>query len=232
MDEVKPAQTDPIYCGDMAMDGDFPGAGACDAIRRRGRPRAFDPKLVLEKALEVFWERGFTATSLDDLSEATGVSRPSLAAAFGDKEALYIKSMQLYRKGINDQLDQVLTCNGGNDSLLNIVRRYFEVMIATYTGESDSCLGCAFMSTAVNEAPRHESIMDMVQAAMAGFDQRFEHFFTQAQQMGCMGSNADPKVLSQLVVGLTANIGMRARAGATRAELQQIINDTTAFLFA
>ena len=232
MDEVKPSQTDAVYCGGMAMDGDLSTAAACDAIRRRGRPRAFDPKIVLEKALEVFWERGFTATSLDDLSEATGVSRPSLAAAFGDKEALYIKSMQLYRKGINDQLDQVLTCNGMNDSLLNIVRRYFDVMIATYTGESDSCLGCAFMSTAVNEAPRHESIMDMVQTAIAGFDQRFEEFFSQAQAMGCMQSNADPKVLSQMIVGLTANIGMRARAGATRAELQRIINDTTAFLFA
>ena len=234
MDELKlsaPDETDAPVCGGMAMDIDLSSPGACDAIRRRGRPRAFDPKLVLEKVLEVFWERGFAATSLDDLAEATGVSRPSLAAAFGDKEALYIKSMQLYRKGINDQLDQVLTCNGPGDSLLGIVRRYFEVMIATYTGESDSCLGCAFMSTAVNEAPRHESIMDMVQTAIAGFDQRFEEFFSQAQAMGCMQSNADPKVLSQMIVGLTANIGMRARAGATRKELQAIINDTTAFLF-
>src|SRR5215470_13614171 len=65
--------------------------------RRRGRPRAYEPDVALGKALDLFRKGGFAATSLDDLSEATGMNRPSLYGAFGDKRELYIKTYQRYR---------------------------------------------------------------------------------------------------------------------------------------
>src|SRR5919205_878247 len=65
--------------------------------KRRGRPRAYEPDVALGKALDLFRRQGFAATSLDDLSEATGMNRPSLYGAFGDKRELYIKSYQRYR---------------------------------------------------------------------------------------------------------------------------------------
>src|SRR5690348_17993255 len=65
--------------------------------KRRGRPRAYQPEIALGKALEQFRKSGFAATSLDDLSAATGMNRPSLYGAFGDKRDLYIKSYQRYR---------------------------------------------------------------------------------------------------------------------------------------
>src|SRR6202140_4528861 len=67
------------------------------APKRRGRPRAYQPDVALGKALELFRKGGFAATSLDDLSAATGMNRPSLYGAFGDKRELYIKSYQRYR---------------------------------------------------------------------------------------------------------------------------------------
>src|ERR1700759_3985290 len=67
------------------------------APKRRGRPRAFQPEIALGKALELFRKDGFAATSLDDLSAATGMNRPSLYGAFGDKRDLYVKSYQRYR---------------------------------------------------------------------------------------------------------------------------------------
>ena len=67
------------------------------APRRRGRPRAYEPDVALAKALDLFRKDGFAATSLDDLSAATGMNRPSLYGAFGDKRELYIKSYQRYR---------------------------------------------------------------------------------------------------------------------------------------
>src|ERR1700750_1992208 len=66
--------------------------------KRRGRPRAYEPDVALGKALDLFRTQGFAATSLDDLSEATGMNRPSLYGAFGDKRELYIKSYQRYRE--------------------------------------------------------------------------------------------------------------------------------------
>src|SRR5882762_5673554 len=68
------------------------------ASKRRGRPRAYEPNVALGKALDLFRRHGFAATSLDDLSEATGMNRPSLYGAFGDKRELYIKSYQRYRE--------------------------------------------------------------------------------------------------------------------------------------
>src|ERR1700732_5243989 len=67
------------------------------APKRRGRPRAYQPEIALGKALDLFRKDGFAATSLDDLSAATGMNRPSLYGAFGDKRELYIKSYARYR---------------------------------------------------------------------------------------------------------------------------------------
>src|SRR5512138_2575821 len=68
------------------------------APKKRGRPRAYDPDLALTKAMDVFWKDGFAGTSLDELSAATGMNRPSLYGAFGDKRELYIKAYQQYRE--------------------------------------------------------------------------------------------------------------------------------------
>ena len=227
MDDLKTFELPDVTCGGQGTD-----AEACaGSVRKRGRPRAFDPDVVLETVLEMFWMRGFANTSLDDISAATGVSRPSLAATFGDKEALYLKAMERYRNGISDKLDLVLTCNGLNDNLRGIINRYFDIMISSYTGETEECLGCAFMCTALNEAPRHESIMSVLQGTIEEFDARFERFFTKAQELGHIGSNQDPKVMSQMITSLTSSLAVRARAGASRADLQKIVDATTNFLF-
>src|SRR5258708_9237707 len=74
-----------------------PADAAAPAPKRRGRPRAYEPEQALGKALDLFRKGGFAATSLDDLSAATGMNRPSLYGAFGDKRELYIKSYARYR---------------------------------------------------------------------------------------------------------------------------------------
>lgn len=230
MDDAKPKDltfADTVCCGGQAMDM----AACVTAMKRRGRPRAFDADAVLETVLELFWEKGFAATSLDDIAEATRVSRPSLAAAFGDKQALYIKAMERYQDRIKEQLDEVLTCNGGNDTMAGIINRYFDIMIGAYTGEQEHPLGCAFMCTALNEAPQHDGILEMLQGAIEGFDRRFEAFFTKARDLGFIRPEQDPMVLTQVISGLTTNLLVRARAGAGRQELEKITRSTTAYLF-
>src|SRR5215468_8620245 len=80
--------------------------------KKRGRPRAYDPDVALTRAMDVFWKDGFAGTSLDELSAATGMNRPSLYGAFGDKRELYIKAYQHYRErsraGMVDLLNQGL----------------------------------------------------------------------------------------------------------------------------
>src|SRR5215467_10510913 len=71
--------------------------------RRLGRPRSYDPEVALQRATAAFWDGGFSGTSLDDLSERTGMNRPSLYAAFGDKEALYLKTLESYLAARRDR---------------------------------------------------------------------------------------------------------------------------------
>src|SRR3954451_6934537 len=78
--------------------GAKPVPAKSDAPRKRGRPRTYDPDLALSRAMDVFWKDGFAGTSLDELSAATGMNRPSLYGAFGDKRDLYIKAYQHYRE--------------------------------------------------------------------------------------------------------------------------------------
>ncbi|MGH8080356.1 MAG: TetR/AcrR family transcriptional regulator, partial [Lysobacter sp.] len=66
------------------------------ASRPRGRPRAYEPEIALRQAADAFWKAGYAGTSLDDISAATGMNRPSLRAAFGDKRELYIKALNDY----------------------------------------------------------------------------------------------------------------------------------------
>src|ERR1700732_3588894 len=78
-----------------------------NAPKRRGRPRTYQPEVALGKALDLFRKDGFAATSLDDLSAATGMNRPSLYGAFGDKRELYIKSIRRYRDDARSQMRDV-----------------------------------------------------------------------------------------------------------------------------
>src|SRR5271163_3330645 len=78
----------------------------------RGRPRSYEPDAALAQAMEAFWKSGYAATTLDDLSAATGMNRPSLYAAFGDKQDIYIKAYRRYRAQMRDAFRPILAAEG------------------------------------------------------------------------------------------------------------------------
>src|SRR6202035_971093 len=72
----------------------------CEMVQKskpRGRPRAYDPEVALDSAAQIFWEHGFDDATLDDLSTAMGMGRPSIYNAFGDKEALFLRALERFR---------------------------------------------------------------------------------------------------------------------------------------
>src|SRR5262245_65627375 len=77
-------------------------------MQKRGRPRSYDPGVALARATEAFWHAGFAATSLDDLCEATGMNRPSLYGASGDKRALYLRALERYTQNGRRAMDEAL----------------------------------------------------------------------------------------------------------------------------
>jgi len=92
-----------------------------DAPKRRGRPRAYDPETALARAAATFWKAGYAGTSLDDLAAATGMNRPSLYAAFGDKRELYLKTLEHYR----DEYREIARRTLADDPILRVVLNGF-----------------------------------------------------------------------------------------------------------
>src|SRR6516165_1951960 len=109
------------------------------APRRRGRPRAFEPETALVQAMDVFWKDGFAATSLDDVSAATGLNRPSLYGAFGDKRALYLQAYGQYRKRVNETLQPLFQAR---EPLREKLKRILMTALDLYLSGEGGPRGC------------------------------------------------------------------------------------------
>ncbi|CAL75059.1 putative Transcriptional regulatory protein, TetR family [Bradyrhizobium sp. ORS 278] len=188
--------------------------------KRRGRPRAYEPDLALGKALDLFRTTGFSATSLDDLSAATGMNRPSLYGAFGDKRELYIKSYQRYRDNARALMGEIFR----NDWP---VRRQLEQIFASaldiYLSGDEGPRGCFTVMTAGSEAVADPDIRAMVQNALTELDKAFAHCFRRAKEKGDLPEQADPAVLAQMASATIHSIAVRARARVPRKALEAIV---------
>lgn len=188
--------------------------------KRRGRPRAYEPDVALGKALDLFRKEGFAATSLDDLSAATGMNRPSLYGAFGDKRELFIKSYQRYREDARAAMAGIF-----RDELpiRQRLARIYAVALDIYLS-GDSPRGCFTVMTAASEAVSDPEIRAMVLEALAELDKAFAACFRRAKEKGELPASADPAVLAQIASATIHTIAIRARAQTQRKELEAIVN--------
>jgi AcrR family transcriptional regulator len=190
------------------------------APKRRGRPRAYQPDVALGKALDLFRRDGFAATSLDDLSAATGMNRPSLYGAFGDKRELFIKSYQRYR---DDARAAMIDIFRDELPIREQLQRIYKVALDIYLG-GESPRGCFTVMTAASEAVADPDIRGMVLEGFVELDKAFAACFRRAQDKGELPRTADPVVLAQLASATIHTIAIRARARVPRKELEAIVD--------
>src|ERR1700731_2852987 len=187
--------------------------------KRRGRPRAYQPDIALGKALDLFRRDGFAATSLDDLSAATGMNRPSLYGAFGDKRELYIKSYQRYR---DDARTAMIDIFREELPIRRRLERIYAVALGIYlAGESPR--GCFTVMTAASEVVADPQIRGMVLEGFSELDRAFANCFRLGKEKGELPASADPDVLAKLASATIHTIAIRARAGVPREELGAIV---------
>jgi len=194
--------------------------GAPVVPKRRGRPRAYQPEIALGKALDLFRKDGFAATSLDDLSAATGMNRPSLYGAFGDKRELYIKSYARYRA---DARAAMLDIFRDEQPIRQRLQRIYAVALDIYLSGDAGPRGCFTVMTAASEAVADPEIRAMVLEGFSELDKAFAACFRVAQEKGELMPSADPVVLSQLASATIHTIAIRARAHVPRKELEAIV---------
>jgi AcrR family transcriptional regulator len=187
--------------------------------RTRGRPRQYDPERALAKAAEAFWKHGYAATSLDDLVAATGMNRPSLYAAFGDKRDLYLKTLTRYQQQSRAIGAQI---TADDPPLRVFLKRFYEAALAIYLESGDEARGCYSISTAPAQAVTDAGVRDFLAASISGTDAFVAKQIAKARERGEVPSDADPQALAQLATAALHTIAVRARVGVPRKQLTAV----------
>jgi AcrR family transcriptional regulator len=187
------------------------------------RPRSFDVDDALTAATQVFLARGFDGATLDDLTGAMGINKPSLYAAFGDKEALYAKVLEGYAAVAKSAMESAL--NAG-DTLEHAGRRLLLGAIEVYAPIKGNHLGCLIATTATTAAGSNPAVRAVLAAFLSDVDQLIRA--TIKRRFG--GDLADATVVSLADVLSAAmySIAIRARAGASRRQLSAIADRAVA----
>ena len=186
------------------------------AAPRRGRPRQYDPDEALAKAAAVFWKRGYAATSLDDLAAATGMNRPSLYAAFGDKRDLYLATLERYRQLSRAAALKLLA----DDPPLRVyLRRYYEAALDAYRAGEDNARGCYSISTAPAQATVDPAVRTYLSDSIRNTDAFLADLIAKGRERGEVAAGADPSALAQIATAALHTIAVRSRVGAGRKEL-------------
>ena len=184
----------------------------------KGRPREFCTETALAAALRVFWSKGYEGASLADLTEAMGITKPSLYAAFGNKEALFHKALDLYETEKLEYTRAALL-----QPTARAVAEFY--MRGALDAQMNSCepRGCLGVISSVACGAEAESIKADVIARRKSSQAMLVERFEQARRNGDLPGHVDPAGLTSYLIALLQGMAVQAGSGATRPELEQLI---------
>ena len=185
------------------------------AKRPRGRPRAFDRDAALSAAGQRFRTHGYAGTSLDDLTDATGVNRPSLYAAFGDKRALYLAALARTEQWLTGSFEGLLRADVPlHEAVARMLRYSIDIYLSGETGPS----GCIALNTATVEAVTDPEIRAALGRVLALEDRMVTAILAQA-------GSATPAAHAAIVTGMLHSLSIRARAGESKESMTRLALD-------
>ncbi len=187
---------------------------------KRGRPRSYDPDTALAQAMAGFWRAGYAGTSLDDITAGTGLNRPSLYGAFGDKHALYLQTLQRYWDDGRAALVEALSRDA---PLRTALRRVYQGALALYLPSDDGARGCFLIGTALTEAAMDPEVRKLLRHALHEFDSTFEERIRYAREQGELPWDADTMGLARMTSATLHTLAIRSRMGEPRKMLEATI---------
>ena len=190
-----------------------------NAAPRRGRPRQYDPERALADAAASFWKSGYAGTSLDELAAATGMNRPSLYAAFGDKRDLYLKTLERYR---DQSRALALELLADEPPLRVYLERFYRAALDIYQAGDERARGCYTISTAATQATVDPAVRAFLAESIRATDAFLSNLIAKARDRGEIEASADPAALAQLATATLHTLAVRARAGISRRQLNAL----------
>src|SRR6185369_2304460 len=184
----------------------------------RGRPRSFDREAALERAMLLFWEHGYEATSLSQLTSAMGISPPSLYAAFGDKQALFLETVDRYiaRGGADTQ-----SLMGDTKTARESVAHFLEASAQRLTNPHFP-RGCMVVLAAASCSEEAAPVQHQLAACRAAWEKTLRQRIEQGVAEGDVPRTASPAALASFYMAVVQGMSLHAKDGATRKRLQEI----------
>lgn len=185
----------------------------------RGRPRVFDKEEALEKAMMLFWTRGYDGTSMAEIIETLGINKPSLYAAFGNKEELFHKTLLKYASGpvafVNDVTKEPTSRK---------VAESFLVKAADLLTNPENPKGCMIVQAALSASESADLIRNILIKYRASYEKTLAERFVKGQVDGDLSKEANPKDLAKFLATLHQGMSVQATSGATKDELLDMAN--------
>lgn len=188
-----------------------------------GRPKSFQPDEVLDRAIHVFWEKGYEGASVDDLTKAMGINRFSMYSTFGDKHALFIKALEKYERVWRSES---LPTIAGARSFDELIEHFYASIDAVLADDTHSC-GCVMVLTAVTQAAHDEASKALVVEHQKAFVEALEGALKTIEGDGGLRSPDDGGMTTTEAARFFAvmNLGMvvAGASGQTRAMLRRTV---------
>jgi AcrR family transcriptional regulator len=185
--------------------------------KSRGRPRVFDMDEALEKALKIFWARGYEGTSIAELTETLGVNKPSLYAAFGNKEELFYKALLRYASGPVAFVNDVL-----KEPTARKVAETFLFRAAEFLTDPQHPKGCMIVQGALSSGESAELVRNILIKFRKSYEDQLAERFTKAISDSDLSSKANPKCLAKYLATIHQGMSVQATSGATKDELLDV----------
>ena len=183
-----------------------------------GRPREFDTDAALEKAMRLFWAKSYEGTSVADLTKALGISRPSLYAAFGDKQSLFRAALERYASGPAGYVAAALGKPTARKVAEHLLRGAADLQANTRNPG-----GCLTVNGGVACGDEAEPVRQALSAHRTAGVGLLRRRFEQAKAQGDLPKDSDPAALARFLAAVVYGMAVLASGGASRKELEQII---------
>src|ERR1700688_3019529 len=183
--------------------------------KARGRPRAFDRDAALHRAMELFWRQGYESTSISDLTSAMKITAPSLYAAFGDKERLYLEAVERYKSGLGDS-GSILA---GEATARGAIKRLLEGSAIELTNTRDHPPGCMVVASAINGSPESAHLQAALRGCRVEAEARIRAKIKRGVKDGELPPGTDAAALAKFYMTVMQGMTIQARDGATQKEL-------------
>jgi len=187
--------------------------------RHIGRPRGFDPEKALEAALRVFWRKGYEGTALSDLTAAMGINRPSIYATFGNKEALFRKALDRYSERMTNYMGEAL-----KEPTARAVAERLMVGTADLLSCPGNPKGCLIVQGALACGDEAQAIRKELIARRATGEEAVRERFARAAAEGDLPTGTDAADLARYVMAVMHGMAVQSAGGASRGELQGVID--------